>query len=139
MPMWFDALMPKEERFYDLFNRHARTIVEGSQALAALLKGGASVSDACHTVMDYENQADTITRDVLILTRRSFITPFDRSDIKQLISSLDDSIDQMQKTAKAILLFEVGTFEPPMADMGGIIVEAAKLTADAVALLGVFR
>jgi uncharacterized protein len=139
MPMWFQALMPKEERFFDLFNRHARTIVDGSEALSTLLYGGTTVRDACHKVMAFENQADAITRDVLILTRRSFITPFDRSDIKQLITSLDDAIDQMQKTAKAILLFEVETFEPQMQQMGDIIVQAAKLTADAVALLGLFR
>jgi predicted phosphate transport protein (TIGR00153 family) len=131
--------MPKEERFFDLFNRHARTIVDGSEALNALLHGGVSVPDACRKVMDFENQADAITRDVLILTRRSFITPFDRSDIKQLISSLDDAIDQMQKTARTILLFEVGTFEPQMAELGDIIVQAAKLTVDAVALLGAHR
>ena len=137
--LWLQALMPKEERFFDLFNRHARTIVDGSEALNALLHGGVSVPDACRKVMDFENQADAITRDVLILTRRSFITPFDRSDIKQLISSLDDAIDQMQKTARTILLFEVGTFEPQMAELGDIIVQAAKLTVDAVALLGAHR
>ena len=137
--LWLQALMPKEERFFDLFNRHARTIVDGAEALNALLHDGATVPDACHRVMDFENRADAITRDVLILTRRSFITPFDRSDIKQLISSLDDSIDQMQKTARTILLFEVAAFEPQMAELGDIIVQAAKLTVDAVALLGAFR
>jgi len=131
--------MPKEERFFDLFNRHARTIVDGAEALNALLHDGATVPDACHKVMDLENQADAITRDVLILTRRSFITPFDRSDIKELITALDDSIDQMHKTAKVIMLFEVGSFEPQMAAMGGVIVQAAKLTVDAVALLGSLR
>ena len=137
--LWFQALMPKEDRFFDLFNQHAHTIVNGSEALSALLHGGVTVPDACRKVMDYENQADGITRDVLILTRRSFITPFDRSDIKQLISSLDDAIDQMQKTARTILLFEVGSFEPPMAELGDIIVQASRLTVDAVALLGSFR
>jgi predicted phosphate transport protein (TIGR00153 family) len=131
--------MPKEERFFDHFNRHARTIVQGSEELNALLHGGVAVPDACRKVMDFENQADAITRDVLILTRRSFITPFDRSDIKQLISSLDDAIDQMQKTARTILLFEVWEFEPQMAELGDIIVQAAKLTVDAVALLGAHR
>lgn len=139
MPMWFQALMPKEGRFFDLFNRHARTIVDGAESLSALLHNGAAVPDACRKVMDFESRADAITRDVLILTRRSFITPFDRSDIKQLITSLDDAIDQMQKTAKAILLFEVVAFEPQMAQMGDIIVQAAGLTVDAVALLGSFR
>ena len=57
--------------------------------------------------MHHENQADAIAREVLMGVRRSFITPFDRGDIKELIGLLDDAIDQMQKTAKAITLFEV--------------------------------
>ncbi|MGC9953561.1 MAG: DUF47 domain-containing protein [Rhizomicrobium sp.] len=137
--LWLQALMPKEDRFFDHFNRHARIIADGSESLSALLHGDATVREACRKVMDFENQADIITRDVLILIRRSFITPFDRSDIKQLISSLDDAIDQMQKTARTILLFEVGAFEPQMAELGDIIVQAAKLTLDAVALIGAHR
>jgi len=139
MPRWFQILMPHEERFFDHFNRHAHTIVDGSEALSALLHGGTVVPESCVKVMEFEAQADVITRDVLLLTRRSFITPFDRSDIKELITALDDSIDQMHKTAKVIMLFEVGSFEPQMAAMGGIIVQAAKLTVDAVALLASLR
>jgi predicted phosphate transport protein (TIGR00153 family) len=131
--------MPKEERFFGLFDRHAQTLVAGAGALRVVLAGGDSVAEDCRRVMDLENQADAIARDVLLLTRRSFITPFDRGDIKELIGSLDDAIDQMQKTAKAILLFEVRSFEPQMAQMGDIIVQAAKLTVDAVALLGSLR
>ncbi len=139
MLRWFQALMPREDRFFGLFDRNATTLVDGSEALKSLLDASASVPDASRRVMEFENQADTITRDVLTLTRRSFITPFDRSDIKELITALDDAIDQMQKTAKAIVLFEVAIFEPEMAQMGGIIVQAAKLTVDAVALLGSMR
>jgi predicted phosphate transport protein (TIGR00153 family) len=139
MLRWFQALMPREDRFFGLFNQHARTLVDGSAALAELLHARASVPDASRRVMEFENQADVITRDVLTLTRRSFITPFDRSDIKELITALDDAIDQMQKTAKAIVLFEVSGFEQQMAQMGDIICEAAKLTVDAVALLGSMR
>mgnify|MGYP001548055774 CR=1 FL=1 len=139
MLRWFQALMPKEERFFDLFNRHAQTIVEGANALRELLKGGDGVPDACRKIVEFENQADAITRDVLLLMRRSFITPFDRSDIKDLISTLDDAIDQMQKTAKAIMLFEVRTIEPEMQQMGDSIVKAAALTVEAVKLLGTMR
>ncbi len=139
MLRWFQALMPKEERFFGLFDRHAQTLVAGAGALRVVLAGGDAVAEDCRKVMEFENQADAITRDVLLLVRRSFITPFDRSDIKELINTLDDAIDQMQKTAKAITLFEVQTFEPEMKEMGGIIVQAAKLTLDAVALLGSLR
>jgi len=136
---WFQILMPQEGRFFELFDRHAKTIVDGSEALRALLHGKTKVGDGCRQVFDFENQADIITQDVLTLTRRSFITPFDRGDIKTLITSLDDSIDQMKKTAKSILLFEVETFEPVMAEMGDIIVETAKHTVDAVAHLKSLR
>ena len=85
--------------------------------------------------MDEEHKADAVTREVLLAVRRTFITPFDRGDIKDLITSMDDAIDQMQKTAKAIQLFEVSDFKPHMRQMGDVIVEAAKLVSDIVPLL----
>jgi len=139
MLRWFQALMPREERFFSLFSRHAETIVAGAEALRDVLKGGEGLALACQRVMDFETQADAVARDVLLLMRRSFITPFDRGDIKDLIGALDDSIDQMQKTAKAIRLFEVTSFEPEMGEMGESIVKAAKLTVEAVSLLGSLR
>jgi predicted phosphate transport protein (TIGR00153 family) len=124
---------------FALFNRHAETIMAGANALRELLNGGPGVRDAALRVMDLENKADALARDVLLLTRRSFITPFDRGDIKDLISALDDAIDQMQKTAKAVLLFEVDTLEPEMTEMGDHIVRAGRLTIEAVSLLGSLR
>jgi uncharacterized protein Yka (UPF0111/DUF47 family) len=67
--------------------------------------------------------------------RKTFITPLDRGDIKDLITSMDDSIDQMNQTAKVIILFELRTFEGHMQEMGDIIVQAAQLMIDAVPLL----
>ena len=139
MLRWFQALMPREDRFFGLFNRHAQTLVEGAIALRAMLDGGDGVEASGQKVIQHENDADAVAREVLQLTRRSFITPFDRSDIQALIGSLDDAIDQMQKTAKAIALFEVRVFEPEMAQMGDTIVQAARLTAEVVALLGSLR
>src|SRR6185437_8348738 len=109
MLRWFQALMPREDRFFDLYNRHAETLVQGARALCQLLNGGTGVAEAARRVFAFEEQADAIARDVLVLVRRTFITPFHRSDIKDLINTLDDTIDQMQKTAKAVLLFEVVT------------------------------
>jgi uncharacterized protein len=136
---WFQALMPREDRFFELFSRHADILVEGAEALQELLKGGPGAPAAAQKVMAFESQADAVAREVLLLVRRTFITPFDRSDIKDLINTLDDTIDQMQKTAKAVLLFEVTTLEPQMAWMGDHIVKAAKLTVEAVSLLNALR
>lgn len=91
---WFQALMPKEERFFDLFVRHAETVVAGAQALRQLLRGDNEIPHCYRLIVEREAQADEITRAVLMAVRRSFITPFDRSDIQGLISSMDDAIDQ---------------------------------------------
>ena len=136
---WFQALMPREDRFFELYNRHAQILVKGADALRELLDGGPGVGEAARKLFAYEEEADAIARDVLALARRTFITPFDRSDINDLINTLDDTIDQMQKTAKAVLMFEVDSFEPEMAQMGDRIIQAARLTVDAVGLLGTLR
>ena len=72
---------------------------------------------------------------VLTAVRRTFITPFDRTDIQDLVTSMDDSIDQMNKTAKNIVLFEVRQFDPQMQEMGEIILQAANLVLKAMPLL----
>jgi predicted phosphate transport protein (TIGR00153 family) len=136
---FFQALMPREEKFFALFNDHARTLVDGAVALRDLLEGGAGVAEACRRIIAHENQADAIAREVLLGVRRSFITPFDRGDIKELINQLDDSIDQMQKTAKAITLFEVTQFELQMRQMADIILRCAELTVEAVGLLSAMQ
>lgn len=136
---WISALMPKEERFFDLFHRHAQTLLAGAKALRTLLDGGEGVPGACQEIIDQEHQADVIAREVLLAVRRTFITPFDRGDIQDLITSLDDAIDQMQNTAKTITLFDVRAFAPPMRQMADIIVTAAELTLEAVGLLGKMR
>src|SRR5712671_6417764 len=120
---WFQALMPKEERFFDLFTQHAEIVVKGAEALRSLLEGGERVEYFCDQILARENEADEIARQVFTAVRRTFITPFDRTDIQDLISSLDDAIDQMNKTAKTIALFEVRSFEPQMRQMSEIILE----------------
>ena len=127
--------MPREERFFELFARHAQTLSAGAEALQALLRGGDTIQRYSQIIAEREQEADDITREVLEAVRRTFITPFDRSDIKDLITSMDDAIDQMHKTAKAITLFEIKSFEPPMREMGDLIVESAKLIGEAVPLL----
>src|SRR6478672_10395222 len=100
---FFQALLPREEKFFTQFNDHARTLVDGAVALRDLLEGGAGVAEACRRIVAHENQAD--------------------------------AIDQMQKTAKAITLFEVTEFELQMRQMADIILRCAELTVEAVGLL----
>src|SRR5688572_8734551 len=95
---WFQALMPKETRFFDLFERHAAIVVQGAEAMQSLFQGS-DVERYCREISARETEADDVTREVLTAVRRTFITPFDRTDIQDLATSLDDAIDQMNKTA----------------------------------------
>jgi predicted phosphate transport protein (TIGR00153 family) len=132
---WFKALLPKEDQFFELFARHSQTLVHGAEALEGMLRGGNEIDAYCEKINKHENEADAITREVILAVRRSFITPFDRGDIKNLITSMDDAIDQMQQTAKAVTLFEVREFELPMQEMGAIITHCAALVVRAIPLL----
>ena len=132
---WFQALLPREDRFFGYFIDHARLLVKGSEAMRELLAGGEGVEAACEAIMRHEAEADEVTRNVLLAIRKTFITPFDRSDIRDLTTSLDDALDQMQKTAKSITLFGVSEFQPEMRELGDLAIQAAYLTLEATELL----
>jgi predicted phosphate transport protein (TIGR00153 family) len=132
---WFQKLLPREDKFFNLFEAHSRTLVAGAEALDQLFQENADIARLSQVIVDKEHEADQIAREVMLSVRRTFITPFDRSDIQDLIQSLDDAIDQMHQTVKAIGLFEARVFDPLMRDMTSLAVQAAHLTANAMPLL----
>ena len=129
------AIMPREDRFFDMFQRHADAVVAGADAMEKLLSGAVGISESCRAIADHEHAADDVTRDVLVAVRRSFITPFDRSAITALTSAMDTSIDEMWQTAKAITLYELDRFEPQMLEMSRQAQEAARLVREAIPLM----
>lgn len=132
---WFQSLMPKQGRFFELFEAHAQTLVAGADALARLFQGEGALEAQIAEIVRQEHIADDITRDVLQDVRRVFVTPFDRSAITDLIGVMDDAIDQMNQTAKTIEVYDVKDFAEGMRDMAAIAVDAARVTAEAVPLL----
>jgi predicted phosphate transport protein (TIGR00153 family) len=129
------ALMPREDKFFDMFTRQGDIIVAGADVMAAMFAGEQSISQSCQLIEEHEHAADDVTRDVLVAVRRSFITPFDRSAITALASAMDDALDEMWQTAKAITLYEVTSFEPQMLEMSRHAAEAARLVREAVPLM----
>ncbi len=132
---WFQSLLPNQGNFFALFEAHGETLVAGSNALVRMLQGGETMGQHVREISEREHDADAITREVLISVRKTFLTPFDRGAITSLIGSMDDAIDQMHQTASAVAIYDVTTFEPEMQDMAAIIVEAARLIAEALPLL----
>jgi uncharacterized protein len=128
-------LMPREDKFFDLFEAHAAKSLIAANHLAAVFQGGKAIASECALLMKAEDEADHIAAKISEALRKSFITPFDRGDIKNLITDMDDAIDQMNKTAKSILLFELKSFEPNMKIMADEAVHLAKLLGQALPLL----
>ncbi len=132
---WFKKLMPKEEKFFDLFEAHAVKAQEAARSLRLIVDGGADTVANCAVLSRQEEEADVISYEVMQAIRRSFITPFDRSDIKALSSALDDAIDQMNKTGKTVILYDVVSFEPNMKIMADKVIAMADLIAEGLPMM----
>jgi uncharacterized protein len=132
---WFQRLLPRTGNFFELFEAHAVSIVGAASAMSRLLDGGPAVKDHIREIHEREHDGDNVIREVLTTVRRTFLTPFDRGAITSLIAAMDDALDEMHSAAAAIDLYEFTEFEQEMKDMAAIIVDAARLTAEAMPLL----
>jgi len=132
---WFRRLLPREERFFDMYARHAEAVLRGANELNSLLAGGDAVARHYPGVLTAEDDADAITREVVQAVRRTFVTPFDRGDIQSLIGRMDDTVDRMKKAAKTIVLFQMTEFDPELRQLGDAIVRCAALMKEVVPLM----
>jgi hypothetical protein len=135
MPNWFQSLLPKTGDFFSMFEAHAATLVGGADALAVLVEGRTPAEDQIAEINRREHEADDIIRQVLRSVRQTFLTPFDRGAITSLIAAMDNAIDEMQSTARAVALYELQSFEPEMKEMAGMITQSASLISEAIPLL----
>ena len=132
---WFQRLLPQSGDFFGLFEAHAQSVVAGADALGRLFRDGGARQEHIREINEREHDADNVIRETLQLVRRTFLTPFDRGAITSLIGAMDDAIDEMQSAANAVDLYEIIEFEPQMADMVGIVIDSARVMAEAIPLL----
>ena len=132
---WFQRLLPQSGGFFELFEAHATAVLAGASALGRLFNDGAARAEHIREINEREHDADNIIRETLQTVRRTFLTPFDRGAITSLIGAMDDAIDEMQSAANAVDLYDVEAFEPEMRDMVGIVIDSARLMAEAIPLL----
>ncbi len=131
--------MPQEGKFFELFNAHAEQIVLGSEALVVLL-GVLNDSDAaavrqCEIIDAIEHQADDIAHETMRQLHKSFITPLDREEIHQLITSLDDILDLIQDVAHTVTLYDVRHVSTEAISLGDLCRSCCERVRAAVVLL----
>ncbi len=135
---FLSALMPREARFFDLFDRHGALIVEGADAVVELIQqypDTARRADLIQRIGDIERSADKITHETVSLLHSTFITPFDRNDIHRLISGMDDILDLMQDAAESMHLFDIQTLPPASLRLAEILQSCAGKVHAGVGLL----
>lgn len=131
----FGRFMPREGKFFEMFNEHAALIVQGSHALAALMASGDDLERRAHNVESIEKRGDRITRTTIELLHKTFITPIDRDDIHHLISAMDNILDLIEDSAQLMFLYDVRVLPPDAKKLADICVDCCEKVKSAVALL----
>ncbi len=131
----FSRFMPREGKFFEMFNEHAALIVEGSHALSALMASGDDLERRAHLVETIEKRGDRITRSTIELLHKTFITPIDRDDIHHLISEMDNILDLIEDSAQLMFLYNVRVLPPDAKKLADICVDCCEKVKSAVALL----
>ncbi|MBV8536923.1 MAG: DUF47 family protein [Alphaproteobacteria bacterium] len=120
----FRFLMPKEERFVERFQQHTEQIVAAAGALHSIFAGTDDFEKCIQTIRERESAADVITRLTLEAVHRSFIAPFDRGEIHDLIVALDDTIEEI---VQRIAIYRLKNFTPEMLKLSEIIRDCAGI------------
>jgi predicted phosphate transport protein (TIGR00153 family) len=126
-------LRPVNNTFYDLFARAAGNLVTGAGLLSELLAAGPPQRPQIAERMRVaEHEGDDITHAIMREVNSTFVTPFDREDIFQLASSLDDVMDHLDAAADFVVLYGLGDLPPDMTAQVAVLQRAAEVTADAM-------
>lgn len=116
-------LMPRNDKFFDLFELSAQNMVRAAESLKGIVYNSDEIAEKVEELTKIENQGDTITHQIMFQLNRSFITPFDREDISELAHSLDDVTDLIHAAADTMLLYKVKAPGKRAREMADIIVQ----------------
>jgi predicted phosphate transport protein (TIGR00153 family) len=126
-------LLPREEDFFSLFERHAALTVEGAKQFGELVAGGRNVRALAARIKEIEHETDVITHTCVEHLHTSFITPFDRDDIHRLITRMDDVMDFVESASERIALYELREMTPEVRELAAVLVRATEAVARAIA------
>ncbi|ROS31673.1 DUF47 domain-containing protein [Cellulomonas sp. PhB150] len=126
-------LTPRDTTFFDLFAASAKHLVTGANLLGEMLGADRPTrKEIGKAIAEVEHAADDATHTIMRRLNQTFVTPFDRDDIYNLASSLDDCMDYMDEAADLIVLYKVDALPARVSDQVQVLQRAAELTADAM-------
>jgi len=125
-------VIPRELGFYPLLERAAGTVVRATRELLALAEDPFNGAEARAAIEELEREGDDLTHRILALLNSTFVTPFDRSDIHELASSLDDILDMVHAVAERLILYQIETSLPQFRQQCRVLADASGSVLEAV-------
>lgn len=130
------GLMPKDEKFFQLFKDMTINIIEGAKLLKEMLDNFDNPAESQRRIKDVEHKGDSITHEIIQKLNKTFVTPLDREDIYALASKLDDILDLIDASAQRVIMYNVDTIPSEAKSLGFIILQSCVAVDKAVAMLG---
>jgi uncharacterized protein len=138
-PMARITFVPQKREFYDLYSRAARNAVEIARLLVRLLDDFPGDTSLLRDIKELEHEGDRLTRELVDLLNRTFVTPFDRDDIYELSSAIDDVCDHVDEAAGNISGYGVTEIRPAAKEQAQVILRSTEKLREAVGRLDGFK
>ena len=135
MPGLLGKLLPQEKSFFKMFTEQAENVNAGAVALVEMLENFNNLTSGAERLENFEHIGDSITHKILMRLNQSFITPFDREDIHELASKIDDVIDLMDAAGSRLILYRVQSVRPGVVDLARTVLDATAEIVSAVRVL----
>jgi predicted phosphate transport protein (TIGR00153 family) len=128
-------LIPKEEKFFDMFIEVAENIREGAKLLEKMLGENADFRDLAESIKSLEHKGDRLTHELITKLNRTFIVPIDREDIYSLSSTIDDVLDIIESVARRLVLFKIERIGEASPQLSHLLVRSTSEIVSAVSEL----
>jgi predicted phosphate transport protein (TIGR00153 family) len=132
-------LIPREERFFDLFVEDAANVLGAARLLEAFVRTYDAVERRAGEIRDAEHRGDEISHDIGRRLESTFVTPFDREEIHGLISALDDVLDYIEEVADTFVLYHIDAPTPVAVEQAAIVVRQCEQLHEALGHLRGFK
>ena len=129
------SLVPREQRFYDLFEQQAKLLVSASVLLKEAFDDMGNLPARQREIKDLERLGDKNTYDTMRTLNETFVTPFDHEDISALAAGLDDILDYIEEISDTVNLYGMTTIPRPASELADLLAQAVTQLEQAVGKL----
>ena len=128
-------LIPREEKFFDMFSDMAQNVHEASKLLRRMMENPDEIQDLAESIKALEHKGDQMMHDLMTKLNKTVVVPIDREDIYALASKIDDVIDLTEAVARRIILFKIREMRDPAIQLSYVLGRATAALVSAVSEL----